>query len=553
MIAEKICTRFAPSPTGHLHVGGARTAIFCWAFARANDGNYLLRIEDTDQKRSSEQATAGFFEDLKWLNIGWDEGPEFEGSGGGRNGPYYQSKRLDIYNEYLQKLLDAGFAYYAFESPKELDIERNLARKEKRAYRYNRASADLSEETIQQYIDEGKPKVVRFKVPEGGPIIVQDAVVGQVQVERTEVDDFIIFKTDGFPTYHFAVVVDDALMGVTNIIRGQEHLNNTFKHVLLQDAFGFERPTFSHVSLIFNPDGSKMSKRDKDKTLRTFVREKNVEAPPSDCIPMESWSAWLGSKDVQLEISEANALADALGIELPEINVEDFQRAGYLPEVLLNYLCLLGWSPGNDIEQFDADFLVKNFSLDRIVKSPAKFDRAKLLAFNLDALQKITTKEFEERLLAWCTKYAPKFVALGDKFSLFASANHERSKTFRDAVETSKFLINDDDAITWEESKPVRKALLKGEVTGLSRMPAIIEALKAIETWDADSIDVCLHTLADSLADGALGKVAQPVRVAVAGGPVSPPIGDTLVLLGKDSTLCRLTRCLEHFSAVCDV
>jgi glutamyl-tRNA synthetase len=175
-----------------------------------------------------------------------------------------------------------------------------------------------------------------------------------------------------------------------------------------------------------------------------------------------------------------------------------------------------------------------------------------LLAFNLDALQKLSTEEFEKRLLVWCTKYAPEFAALGDKFPLFASANHERSKTFYDAVETSKFLIDDDDMITWQESKPVKKALLKGEVTGLSRMPVIIEAFSALETWDAESIDACLHALADSLADGALGKVAQPVRVAVAGGPVSPPIGDTLVLLGKDSTLCRLSRCLEHFSAVCD-
>ena len=551
-MSNKNCTRFAPSPTGQLHVGGARTAIFSWAFARANKGNYLLRIEDTDQKRSSDKATAGFFEDLKWLNIDWDEGPEFEGSGGGENGPYYQSKRLDIYNKYLQKLLDSGLAYFAFETIDELNAERDLARKEKRAYRYNRASLNLSNETVQQYLDEERPKVVRFKVPDGGPIVVKDAVVGQVQVERTEVDDFVIFKTDGFPTFHFAVVVDDELMGVTNIIRGQEHLNNTFKHVLLQDAFGFDRPTFSHISLIFNPDGSKMSKRDKDKALRKFVVENNIETPPNDCIPMESWEKWIGSKEVQLGTDEANVLADALGIELPEINVEDFQRAGYLPEVLLNYLCLLGWSPGNDIEQFDAEFLVQNFSLDRIVKSPAKFDRAKLLAFNLDALQKLSSEEFEQRLLVWCQKYAPEFAELGDKFSLFASANHERSKTFHDAVVTSKFIIDHDDEISWVDSKPVKKALLKGEVTGLSRIPAIISALSLLEIWNAETIDACLHLLADELAEGALGKVAQPIRIAVAGGPVSPPIGDTLVLLGKQATLRRLSLCLEHFSAICD-
>lgn len=551
MVSDQVKTRFAPSPTGHLHVGGARTAIYCWAFAKASDGEFLLRIEDTDRRRSSSQATEGFFEDLRWLDIGWNEGPEFKGSGGGDNGPYFQSERLDIYKEQLQRLFDSGFAYYAFETPQELQAERKKARAEKRAYRYNRASLELSPETIEQYLAEGKPHVVRFKVPDGGPLIVHDSVVGEVTIERSEVDDFVIFKGDGYPTYHFAVVVDDALMKVTHVIRGQEHLNNTFKHNLLQEALGFERPVYAHISLIFNPDGSKMSKRDKDKTLRKFVRENNIDSPPETCISADAWSTWQESKDNQLATEDATKLAFALGIELPEINVDDFKQAGYMPEVLLNYLCLLGWSPGDDIEHFDADFLVERFSLDRIVKSPAKFDRAKLLAFNLDALQKLTTNEFEQRLFSWCKEYAPEFASL-KQFSLFASANHARSKTFRDAVVTSQFLIENDDELTWTDSKPVKKTLLKGEETGLSRMPAIIEAFEKLESWDSCSIDTCLHSLADELAGGNLGKVAQPVRIAVAGGPVSPPIGDSLVLLGKESTLRRLERCQEYFVSVCD-
>ena len=551
-MSSNVKTRFAPSPTGHLHVGGARTAIYCWAFARANEGKFLLRIEDTDQKRSSDQATAGFFEDLQWLNILWDEGPTFENAGGGDEGPYFQAQRLPVYREQLQKLFDAGLAYYAFETQKELGEERKKAREEKRAYRYNRASLELSAETIQQNLDEGKPHVVRFKVPEGGPLTMQDCVIGDVTVERSEVDDFVIFKGDGYPTYHFAVVVDDALMNVTHVFRGQEHLNNTFKHNLLQDALGFEHPTYAHMSLIFNPDGSKMSKRDKDKTLRKFVKENQIEKAPAGCVSDEAWATWQASKDNQLSTEDATQLSEALGVTLPEINVGDFKRAGYMPEVLLNYLCLLGWSPGNDVEQFDAAFLVEKFSLDRIVKSPAKFDRAKLLAFNLDALQKLTSEEFESRLFSWCEVYAPKFAAL-ENFALFASANHERSKTYKDSTETSHFLIEPDDEISWPESKPVKKALLKGEVTGLSRIPAIIDGLKSLEEWTNESIDACLHALADSLADGSLGKVAQPVRIAVAGGPVSPPIGDTLVLLGKESTLHRLERCHEHFASTCDV
>ena len=550
-MSSDVKTRFAPSPTGHLHVGGARTAIYCWAFAKANGGKFLLRIEDTDQKRSSDKATTGFFEDLKWMNILWDEGPTFEDAGGGGEGPYYQSKRIEIYKKQLQRLFDAGMAYYAFETPEELGEERKKARAEKRAYRYNRASLGLSDETVEQYLTEGRPHVVRFKVPDGGALTVTDCVVGDVTVERTEVDDFVIFKGDGFPTYHFAVIVDDALMNVTHVLRGQEHLNNTFKHILLQEALGFARPAYAHISLIFNPDGSKMSKRDKDKTLRKFVRENKIESAPESCVSEDAWTTWQASKDNQLSTDDATKLALAPGVELPEINVDDFKQAGYMPEVLLNYLCLLGWSPGNDIEQFDADFLVEKFSLDRIVKSPAKFDRAKLLAFNLDAMQKLSTEEFETKLLAWCQEYAPAFAAI-ENFSLFASANHERSKTFRDAVITSSFLVQEDDAITWPESKPVKKALLKGEVRGLSRMPAIIEAFGRIETWNAESIDGCLQSLAEEIADGNLGKVAQPVRIAVAGGPVSPPICDTLVLLGKESTLCRLTRCHDFFASACD-
>ena len=545
-------TRFAPSPTGQLHVGGARTAIFCWAFAKANGGSFLLRIEDTDQKRSSDIATQGFFDDLKWLGIGWDEGPESGDYGGGDTGPYSQSQRLGLYKEQLQKLIDSGAAYYAFETQDELDEDRKLAKQEKRAYRYNRASLKLDVDTVKQFLDEGKPHVVRFKVPEGGPISVNDMVVGEVTVERTEVDDFVIQKSDGYPTYHFAVVVDDATMNVTHVIRGQEHLNNTFRHVLLQEAMGLDRPTYAHISLIFNPDGSKMSKRDKDKLLRATVREQSFDSPPNDCISVGSWETWQESKDNQLETDEATSLAIALGVTLPEINVDDFKMAGYLPEVLLNYLCLLGWSPGGDIEQFDTDFLIEHFSLKRIVKSPAKFDRMKLLAFNLDAIQKLPPEEFESKLFAWCKEYAPQFSALGDKFSLFATANHERSKTFKDAVATSSFLIEEDNKIKWPDSKPVRKALMKGDPSGLVLLSLAKDALACLDSWDTKSIDECLTALADSEADEKLGRVAQPIRVAVAGGPVSPPICDTLILLGKESSIRRIELCLEYFASTCD-
>lgn len=546
-------TRFAPSPTGNLHVGGARSALFCWAFARGHDGKFLLRIEDTDQKRSSEAASTGFLEDLMWLGIDWDEGPEWHGRGGGETGPYYQSKRLDLYEPYMQQLLDSGKAYLAFETPDELDVARKLARSEKRPYRYDRAALMLDSKTVASYVAEGRPHVVRFKVPDNDPIVVQDAVLGEVRVEASELEDFVIRKADGFPTYHFAVVVDDAMMNVTHVIRGQEHLGNTSKHALLQDALGFDRPVWAHVSLIFNPDGSKMSKRDKDKTLRTEIRHRGLTAPPAGSgIDDATWSAWLADKKSQLETDQATNLAGILDIELPEINVDDFRRGGYLPEVLVNYLSLLGWSPGGDREQFDRAFLCEKFNLDRIVKSPAKFDRAKLLAFNLDAIQAMDDDEFVIRLQAFCQIYSTEFLEVmsAHQFRVFALANKARSKTLRDPMDSGRFFLQSDDEITWPMSKAIRKALCKGEQTGFERLAAVRDVLAAASSWETAHLEEMLTTWADANCDGNMGKIAQPIRVAVSGGPISPPIFDTLEILGKDAVINRIDRCLASEAAM---
>ncbi|MBG84265.1 MAG: glutamate--tRNA ligase [Phycisphaerae bacterium] len=546
-------TRFAPSPTGHLHVGGARSALFCWAYARRQGGRFLLRIEDTDQKRSSDAAGLAFLEDLAWLGIDWDEGPEHNTCGGGEAGPYFQSQRLDIYNEHFDRLIESGAAYRAFETPEELNEARKIARANKQAYRYDRASLNLSDETIQQYLDEGRPHVLRFKVPDR-EIVVQDVVLGEVRLAPGELEDFVIRKADGFPTYHFAVVVDDALMEVSHVIRGQEHLANTSKHVLLQEALGFRHPAYAHVSLIFNPDGSKMSKRDKDKLLRARVKEQGLESPPVETgIAADAWAIWLKDKTIQLSTEQAVLLAEVLDIELPEIDVADFEKAGYLPEVLLNYLALLGWSPADGREQFDADFLCSNFDLDRIVKSPAKFDRDKLLAFNLDALQEMSEDEFVSRFRGWCEVHHPEYRRHFDEatFDHFARANKERCKSFLDPVKSGRFFLMDDEALEWPAIKPVRKALCNGEPSGLDRLEAMLPVLREVEDWTASSLEATFDSLAQEHAEGNLGKVAQPVRIAVSGGPVSPPIFDTLVILGKASCIRRIERCLENRDVIC--
>jgi glutamyl-tRNA synthetase len=546
--SSPIRTRFAPSPSGHLHVGGARTALFCWAYARARGGKFVLRIEDTDQKRSSETASMAFAEDLCWLGIDWDEGPAYEGRGGGDAGPYHQSHRLDIYDQYLDRMLESGHAYRAFETADELDAARARASAAGEAYRYDRAALDLDEATVAAYLAEGRPHVVRCKVPRGEEIIVEDVVRGTVRVQSDELDDFVIRKADGYPTYHFAVVVDDELMGVTHVLRGQEHLNNTFRHVLLQEALGFARPTYAHISLIFNPDGSKMSKRDKDKALRAYVKEHGItEAAAVDA---ETWAWWQAGKDHQLDLAHAEALAGELGVELPEINVDDFRRAGYLPDVLVNYLALLGWSPGGDVEQFDRTFLLEHFDLDRVIKSPAKFDRDKLLAFNLDAVQAMPADAFVEAFRGHCAAYHPDFIERLDPadFDLLARANQGRSKTLEDPVRSCRFFIADDDAIEYESTKNVRKALLNGEPNGCAHLQALRPVLEGLAEWTVPALETAVTDYANAHADEKLGKVAQPLRIAVSGGTISPAIFDTLAILGRTSVLARIDRCLGAFA-----
>ena len=541
-------TRFAPSPSGPLHVGGARTALFCWAYAKAHGGSFILRIEDTDQKRSSDAACQALMHDLRWLGIDWDEGPEFDGIGGGDFGPYFCSKRLDIYHKYIDQLLDEGKAYRAFETPQDLDAARNDAKRQKHNYRYDRSALKLDQATIQAYLDEGRPYVVRFKLPNDEPIVVRDEVRGEVTVDPKEMDDFVILKADGYPTYHFAVVVDDELMDVTHVIRGQEHLNNTAKHVLLQDALAFRRPVFAHLSLIFNPDGSKMSKRDKDKALRSAVREENIQSSPTPTISDETWQWWSQSKDHQLDLDDTVALADALNLVLPEIDVDDFRRAGYLPQVLVNYLALLGWSPGNDVEKFDRAFLIEHFDLDRIIKSHAKFDRDKLLAFNLDAIQAMSPKQFRDLWYAHCREYHPKFVEelSPEQFDMLAAANQSRSKTLDDTVKSSQFFIMADDAIEYEQTKAVRKALCNGDPSGYDHLAAIKPLLADLTDWTKDAIEPVVDKYSKEHANGKLGKVAQPLRIAVSGSTVSPAIFETLAILGREAVVNRITRCLAN-------
>lgn len=552
-------TRFAPSPTGHLHVGGARTALFNWALAQGG-GRYLLRIEDTDRARSSEQAAAGLLEDLAWLGIPWQEGPVFGELGGDPHGvgPFFQAQRLERYAAAARGLLERDLAYPAFEKPEELDARRREAQSRKQPFRYRRSPDYDREAAIRRMASE--PHVLRFRMPET-PVQVSDAVLGEIEFGEEHLDDFVIVKRDGFPTYHFSVVVDDEAMGVTHVLRGQEHLNNTPRHVALQAALGHRVPVYAHLPILFNPDGSKMSKRDKDKAARALVKQTSgdpaVRSAIEAVVPAERLDRWIGDKRSQLASDELRELASTLGLELPPIEVEDFRRSGFLPEVLCNYLALLGWSPGEkdaegrDLERFDRDYLARHFSLERVGRGNAKFDVEKLLAFNQDAIAELSDEDFFARLGEWCERYAPEVLERDEAWRRrFAAVVRTRCRTLADPFSTSGpggFALVADDGFAFDP-KAVAKHLGRGDPPGLSLLGEVRALLGSQNPFEAAAIEAAVQAFCEERSLG-MGRVAQPLRVAVTGGSASPPLGDTLEILGRESVLCRIDRCLAECAA----
>ena len=491
---DPVRTRFAPSPTGYLHVGGARTALFNWLLARQSGGSFVLRIEDTDRTRHVADSVPKILDDLRWLGLSWDEGPEV----GGAFGPYFQSERLGLYNEHLDRLLATGHAYYALETPEQLAALREQAKTQDAHRKYRRPDPLPTVEQGLAARADGQPVTVRFKMPERD-ITVEDRILGQVRIAREELEDFVIQKNDGWPTYHFACVVDDEFMGITHVLRGQEHLMNTPKHVAMQEALGFATPVYAHLPIIFNMNGSKMSKRDKEKAL-------------------------------------------AQGLQPPEIEVHDFRLAGYLPEALLNFISLIGWSPGDDREHFTLDETVGLFRIDRIGTGNGKFDRDKLLSFNTRWAAALDDGRRLAALKDYSATSASPMTAADDatlEHLLRASAGF---RTFRDVESKSSFLFVDDHQIDYDP-KAVQKVLAKNDGAGYDMLAQLLEKLPADSDWNAASIDRCLIRLRES-KDVGLGAVAQPLRVAVTGTTISPPIHDTLELLGRSRTINRIRRTL---------
>jgi glutamyl/glutaminyl-tRNA synthetase len=378
-----------------------------------------------------------------------------------------------------------------------------------------------------------------------------DVVLGEIAFGEDLIDDFVLRKRDGLPTYHFAVVVDDELMGVTHVLRGQEHLGNTPRHVALQRALGFRTPVYAHMPIILNADGSKLSKRDKDKALRAVA-----SADPDRAKQLwvgDELSLWLDDDKRQLDAALARQLAEHFAVDLPMIDVEDFRRAGVLSEVLCNYLALLGWNPGEkdaegrDLERFDRAFLAERFTLERIGRGNARFDREKLMAFNQAAIAALPDAEFFAQWSAWCERYAPEFLAQHAAAfrRRFAATLRTRCRSLADPSSPrgpGAFALVQDSEITYDEAA-VAKWLRKGEPSGLALLKDVRDALRETQPFDSEPIEATVKRFAEARGVG-LGRVAQPLRVAMTGGAVSPPLGDTLAILGRDAMLRRIDRCL---------
>ncbi len=474
--------RFAPSPTGYLHVGGARTALFNWLFARKHGGIFVLRIEDTDVERSSTDMVEGILDGLRWLGLDWDEGPIV----GGPLGPYFQSERLDRYRAAARRLVDSGRAYYCYCAPAELKAKREAAERAGGGWRYDRVCSDLTADDVAARERAGTPRAIRFRVP-GGVTRFEDLVRGPIEFDGANLEDFVILRSDGHPTYHLSVVSDDVEMRITHVVRGDDHISNTPKQILLYQAMDAPVPAFAHVPLILGPDKKRLSKRH------------------------------------------------------GATSVTEYARQGYLPEAMRNFLALLGWSPGaTDQEIFSREALIEAFDLRGISGGNAVFNPDKLGWFNQQHLLQLAPDDLARRVQpyfqaagAWDDAYA------GDKHAWFFAVLEllkPRVKKLDEFVDVGRFFfveVPDYDAAAVEKH-------LQSDTIGAS-IAALDAAFERLPAFDATSAETVLRTVADATGVKA-ATLIHAVRVAVTGRTASPGLFDVLSLLGRDRTRARLSE-----------
>ncbi len=576
MTATSVRTRFAPSPTGSLHIGGARTAFLCKLFAKKHGGDFILRIEDTDLARNSAESLIGILDDMKWLGLDFAEGPDIEAvrrgelKDFGSHGPYFQSQRVEIYNSYIQKLLDAGQAYFAWETPEELAAMRQNAGPEE-TYGHVRPKVLVTDANEAKRLAGGKPIVVRFVAPDRA-VHVDDLVMGPTDFPPEHLNDFVIRKSDGMPTYHFAVVVDDALMQISHVIRAQEHFSNTPKHVALQMAFGLPIPAFAHLPLVFNSQGKKMSKREKDKVVKRFAKkwlgeksgenslasladqvERMLKNGESGAALTKQIDAWM--KDPDLVIPQGavrEAIADVVGVpiaERPEIDVSDFKKAGFYSEAILNYIALLGWSPGTGKEIFTPEELVQAFNLEQVSKTNARFDRKKLVSFNLTHCNDDMSGEAvrKEKQLVAFKQYLQsvgneRLLGIGDaKLRLLLEAK-KGWRLYSDVEKVADPLFLPVGELKYDAASVAKEALNPGE-KGRELLQGVAEVLQGQKDWEEHALEAAVMGWCEKQGIE-LKDIAPKVRVALTGTTVSPALWPSLVLVGREGVMERLTSFL---------
>lgn len=486
MSAKKVKVRFAPSPTGDLHVGNIRTALFDWAYARHTGGTFLFRIEDTDTTRVTDEYIQAAIETLKWLGLQWDEGPEV----GGPNGPYLQSQRLHIYAEWAQKFLDQKDAYHCYCTPEELEAVREEQRKANVAPGYNGHCRDLTDAEVAAYKAEGREAVVRMRMPEGTTTFV-DEIRGEVTFDHKFVPDFVLVRADGSPLYTLAVAVDDVLMGVTHVLRGEDLLSSTPRQIRVYQAMGVaeaDYPVFAHLPFVMGQDNAKLSKRN------------------------------------------------------GEVSIAWYREQGYLPEAICNYLALLGWSPGDDRENITMQELTELFTVEKVHSSPARFDMKKLEAINGDKIRALTIDEFARWTIPFLTK-AKVISGTESEIALVKKALpliQERIVKLDEAPQLLKFLFVTEFTI---DADAVSKVTENGAKEILHRAE---QDLNALDTWTHESIEA---TLRASLIEemGLKPRIAfTALRVATTGSTISPPLFESMELLGKSESLARISKALSQ-------
>lgn len=472
--------RFAPSPTGFIHIGNARTALFNYLFARGNDGAFILRIEDTDKERSKEEFVEQICEDLQWLGLQWSEGPDV----GGEYGPYRQSEREDKYKEYIDKLLNEGTAYYCYCSEEELEIRRKEKIAEGQSLRYDNRCRHLTVEEKTAYEQQGRRPSIRFRMPDK-KLVVQDLIRGDVEFDENVIGDFIIVRPDGSPTFHLAVCVDDGLMKITHVIRGEDHFSNTPRHVALFEACGFKVPKFAHMPLTMGPGGEPLSKR------------------------------------------------------LGAMSLAEYRRMGVLPQALANYMALLGWSSGTDDELFSFKELQKRFSLKRVSKSAAVFDMQKLMWISGEHIRMLSDADYVKASIQYILQEkiveSSVYRTRPEWYEKVLLALKDNITCFRDFEDRLKLFSDDYEFETLEPLKTDSAQVVLNELTKI---------ITPLEIVDADNFDKIMKDL--KKRTGVKGKeLFLPLRIAFSGREHGPELKRMVIILGKNGCLKRLDRALR--------